>query len=66
MKSAKYAAYVAITAGNELKEGDLMKHANINDIPTYCRGFLAERAQRENLRVHLIVASARSAKNRLD
>ena len=37
MKSAKYAGYVAITAGSELKGGHLMKHANINDIPTYLR-----------------------------
>jgi hypothetical protein len=37
LKSAKYASYVAITAGSELKGVDLMKHANINDIPTYLR-----------------------------
>lgn len=37
MKSAKYAGYVAITAGSELKGKHLMKHANIRDIPTYLR-----------------------------
>jgi len=35
LKSAKYAAYVAITVGSELKGGHLMKHANITDIATY-------------------------------
>jgi hypothetical protein len=43
LKSANYAGYVAITAGNKLKGRHLMKHANISDIPTYCRGFLAQR-----------------------
>jgi hypothetical protein len=43
LKSAKYASYVAITGGSELKRGHLMKYANITDIPTYCRGFLAQR-----------------------
>ena len=37
LKSAKYASYVAITVGSELKGGHLMKHANITDIPTYLR-----------------------------
>jgi site-specific recombinase XerD len=36
-KSAKYAGYVAITAGSKLKGEHLMKHANINDIPTYLK-----------------------------
>jgi len=35
LKSAKYAGYVAITAGSKLKGRHFMKHANIRDIPTY-------------------------------
>jgi hypothetical protein len=46
LKSAKYAGYVAITAGSELKGGHLMKHANINDIPTYLRAHAQELGDR--------------------
>ena len=46
MKSANYAGYVAITAGNKLKGRHLMKHANISDIPTYLRAHAQELGDR--------------------
>ena len=46
MKSANYAGYVAIMAGNKLKGRHLMKHANINDIPTYLCAFAPELGER--------------------